>query len=435
MFEYDEDMSTGRLAPAHRLLGQAIDGLREAAGGSASDDELLSVLAPCEGASRRLDQVSVNTVAALRRRGAFAERGYRSPAAALTDLLGAEYVDARRRVLAAEQVCTRIGLDGAPLPPRLPVTAAMFAAGRAGLRHVEVIAQVLGSAAAGRLTPRQCAEVESQLAGRVEQGTPTQLLKWGTELVAVLDQDGPEPDDRTPLQVNELHVRRHRGASGGTITGRFDDAAMFDAVATVIDAHAQPATADDQRTGPQRQAEALADICGYVLDHADVPECGGRRPHLNVIIRLEDLEDLEIRARAAVLDFGGIVSPASLRMLACDAALVPIVMNGKGRPLDIGRLTRVIPDGIRRAVAARDRGCARCGRPPSWCEIHHLVEWENGGATSVGNCVMLCRVRHRLMHHSEWEVVMDHGRPQFIPPGWIDPHRRPRLRPELLHAA
>jgi 5-methylcytosine-specific restriction protein A len=53
-----------------------------------------------------------------------------------------------------------------------------------------------------------------------------------------------------------------------------------------------------------------------------------------------------------MLDFGGTLTPESLRMLACDAGVVPVVMNGPGQPLDVGRLTRVIPDGIRRAVAA-----------------------------------------------------------------------------------
>ena len=106
-------------------------------------------------------------------------------------------------------------------------------------------------------------------------------------------------------------------------------------------------------------------MCGYVLDHGDVPECGGHRPHVNVLVRLEDLQS---RARAACLDFGGVMSPEALRMLCCDAAVVPVVMNGAGQPLDVGRATRTIPDGLRRAVAARDKGCAHpgCDRPPSW---------------------------------------------------------------------
>ncbi len=197
-----------------------------------------------------------------------------------------------------------------------------------------------------------------------------------------------------------MHLIPHRDGNGGRLKGRFDDAAMYDAIATVIDAKSTPRTADDDRTAAQRQAEALADVCGYVLDHGDVPECGGHRPHLNVLIRLEDLEN---RARAAVLDFGGGMSPESLRMLACDAAVIPIVLDGKGQPLDVGRITRTTPDGLRRAVAARDRGCAHpgCNQPPSWCEIHHIHAWEHGGATKLDNLVLLCKVHHRMLHHSE----------------------------------
>src|SRR6185437_820747 len=49
----------------------------------------------------------------------------------------------------------RVGLDGAPRPARLPATPAVFATGRASLRHVDVIARVLGSASAERLAPEQ----------------------------------------------------------------------------------------------------------------------------------------------------------------------------------------------------------------------------------------------------------------------------------------
>ena len=157
-----------------------------------------------------------------------------------------------------------------------------------------------------------------------------------------------------------------------------------------------------------------------MLDHGsstEVPDSGGRRPHLNILVQLDDLER---RARAAMLDFGGTLSPESLRMLCCDAAVIPIVMNGKGLPLDVGRQTRTIPDGVRRAVAARDRGCARCGRPPSWCEIHHIIQWCDQGPTCVDNCVMLCKACHRLIHHAGWDVRLVNGLPEFYPPPWID---------------
>jgi 5-methylcytosine-specific restriction protein A len=200
---------------------------------------------------------------------------------------------------------------------------------------------------------------------------------------------------------------------------------MFAAIAAVVDATARPLTADDDRSVGQRQAEALADACGYVLDHGDVPACGGSRPHLNVLVRLEDLEN---RARAGCLDFGGPLRPEALRMLCCDAAVVPIVLGGAGQPLDVGRATRTIPEGLRRAVAARDRGCAHpgCDRTPSWCECHHVVEWENGGPTKIDNLVMLCKAHHRQIHATDWIVRIRDGLPEFVPPGWIDPTRTPR---------
>src|SRR5690349_10211413 len=118
-------MSAGSLDTAHHLLTQAVDALRAVAE-SGADDELLSLLTVCEGAARRLDQVTVDAVAALERRGVFSERGYKSTVGALGDLLGRERFEARRRVLAAEQVTPRVGLDGSPLPARLPATAAVF---------------------------------------------------------------------------------------------------------------------------------------------------------------------------------------------------------------------------------------------------------------------------------------------------------------------
>ena len=378
-------MTNTALTTADRLLGQAFAALA-AVTASGSDDDLLAVLTRCETVARRADQVTVSAVAGLQQRGVLDGRGYRSTTAALSDLLGCERFEARRRVIAAEQVTPRVGLDGTPLPSRLAATAAVFADGRASLRHVEVIARVLATPSAARLTPEQWAGAEAALAAKAPDYTPSELQNWGTALVEALDQDGAEPDDRPPAQVNELHLTR-LARGGGKIKGHFDDAAMFDAIAAVIDAKAKPLTADDDRTAGQRQAEALAEVCAHVLDHGPsnlVPECGGQRPHLNVLIRLEDLEN---RARAACLDFGGSLSPEALRMLCCDAAVVPIVLNGAGQPLDVGRATRTIPDGLRRAVAARDRGCAHpgCGRPVSWCHCHHIVEWERGGETKLDN--------------------------------------------------
>jgi hypothetical protein len=424
-------MSESGVALASRLLAAAVAALEEATGPTASADELLSVLLVREGIARRLDRVAVGVVSDLIRRGTFAERGYRNPTTALADLLGWDRAEARRHLIAAEQAQPRTALDGSPLPAYLPRTAEVFVSGGASLRQVEIIARLLATPTARRLSPEVWAGAEAELATKTADYAASELLDWGARLIDTLDQDGPEPDEE-PDPVNELHLTRHRGRPGGTLRGYYDDAAMFDTIAATVDASARPVDADEHRSPGQRQAEALADACGFVLDHGDLPSCGGARPHLNVLVRLEDLEH---RARAACLDFGGTLSAGSLRMLCCDAAVVPIVLDGKSQPLDVGRLTRVVPDGLRRAVVARDRGCARCGRPPSWCEAHHVIAWEHGGPTRLDNLVLLCRACHRLIHHAGWDVKLIDGLPEFYPPTWVDPTRRPRHRPPQPTAA
>ncbi|GJF03914.1 HNH endonuclease [Pseudonocardia sp. D17] len=419
-------MPSAPLVAAHRLLQEATVELTMASTPGTDADELLSVLTMCEAAVRVLERVSVAAIADLQRRGMFAERGYRSAVTALADLLGWERSEARRRLAVAEQAVERTGLDGARLPARLSATAAVFAAGMCSARHVEIVARVLDGPAARRLPPDVWAAAEAQLAAKAGDYSAADLHAWATALVETLDQDGPEPDDRPPVPVNELLLTRNPDGAGGRLKARIDDPTMYDAIVTVLDAHARPATADDDRPDAQRKAEALADVCAFVLDHGDVPARGGERPHLTVAVRLEDLEN---RARAACLDLGGPLSPEQLRLLCCDARVVPVVLGGAGQPLDVGRARRVIPDGLRRAIAARDRGCARCGRPPSWCEIHHVVPWESGGPTSIDNCAMLCRACHRLVHHGGWDVRLRDGLPEFRPPRWIDRGRRPRSRP------
>lgn len=94
---------------------------------------------------------------------------------------------------------------------------------------------------------------------------------------------------------------------------------------------------------------------------------------------------------------------ARIRQMSCNASLIPAVLNSKGEPLDVGRAQRVFPSSIRRAVILRDGGCAYpgCYMPHIYCEIHHIIHWENGGSTSLKNAVMLCRFHHNILHQSE----------------------------------
>ena len=126
--------------------------------------------------------------------------------------------------------------------------------------------------------------------------------------------------------------------------------------------------------------------------------------------------------------FTGPVNARTIRRLACDAELIPVVLGGEGEVLDIGRASRVFPPAVRKALVARDLGCAfpSCTMPATWCEAHHVEYWSRGGPTSVANGVLLCSHHHHVIHREDWEIRMSRGVPWFVPPGYLDPGRTPR---------
>ncbi len=82
--------------------------------------------------------------------------------------------------------------------------------------------------------------------------------------------------------------------------------------------------------------------------------------------------------------------------------------NTPSLPLDIG-FSDSIPAHIRRAVLLRDRGCAwpRCGRPAVYCDVHHLRHKQDGGDTSLANCVALCQFHHDVcVHRRGWQLTL-----------------------------
>ena len=130
----------------------------------------------------------------------------------------------------------RVGLDGAPLPARLPATAAVFAAGRASLRHVEVDrpGARLGRPPGG-CPPQQWAGAEEQLAAKADAVHPVGAagLGHGAGRGAGPGRRGAR---RPAAGRGQRAAPDPAAAGGGKIKGRFDDAAMFDAIAAVIDA-------------------------------------------------------------------------------------------------------------------------------------------------------------------------------------------------------
>ena len=92
--------------------------------------------------------------------------------------------------------------------------------------------------------------------------------------------------------------------------------------------------------------------------------------------------------------------PETVRRLACEAAIVPIMLNSAGEVLNCGRDVRVANRAQRRALRAMYRTCAYPGCDISFdrCDIHHVIAWIRHGTTDLDNLLPLCSQHHHLVH-------------------------------------
>ncbi|MFK4089522.1 DUF222 domain-containing protein [Kribbella sp. NPDC020789] len=121
------------------------------------------------------------------------------------------------------------------------------------------------------------------------------------------------------------------------------------------------------------------------------------------------------------LVFGGNLSASAVRLMACDAAILPIVLGGDSQPLDVGTEQRFVNRYLRRALNKRDKGCVVCKAPPWMCHAHHLIHWADGGPTSLKNLVLLCAAHHRAVHDGQWAITITEGTVGVTRPEWADP--------------
>ncbi len=159
--------------------------------------------------------------------------------------------------------------------------------------------------------------------------------------------------------------------------------------------------AGELRSPSQRRADAMVDICSFWLNrNTDAVTSAGEKPHVTITL---DYEILAGRLKQLPEIDGAFVTPATMRRMTCDAAIIPMVLGSEGEPLDVGRKTRTIKPALRRAIEKRDKHCTwhGCFAPASWCDVHHDKHWADGGETSLANCRLLCRKHHTATHNLE----------------------------------
>lgn len=319
----------------------------------------------------------------------------------------------------------------------LPAIGQAIIDGRADVEQADVIVtgmeQLPGSA-----SPTQCDAVLDELLDRCATEDPLELSRSATkaaEELTLVSEDGEPPDDDEPA----AHARRHlhlRPKDGGTEISGWAPADIAAAIAAYLTARSQPDDAGhgdptdpdgkDTRNTGQRHLDALAEACGHAATCPQTPA-----PAVPAVLVTLDYHALTGRLSGGTLLDTGQPLPASLaRRMCCEAALIPTVLDGQTLPLDLGRGQRLFTTTQRTALALRDRGCTfpGCDQPPVACHAHHLTEWQaHTGPTSLDNGALLCPHHHRTVHRHRWTGrIGPHGRPQYIPPPWIDPQQKPR---------
>jgi hypothetical protein len=160
----------------------------------------------------------------------------------------------------------------------------------------------------------------------------------------------------------------------------------------------------DKLSWDQQMAEAVV---------AAVSNTGGTAPgtRINVLIDLATLTDGRYEGSVCELSDGTPLPVATVRQMACEAEILPTVLNGDGLALDVGRSQRLATPAQRDALRAMYATCVNpdCEIPFDDCHIHHVDEWNELGDTNLDRLVPLCTTGgcHTRFHERRWQLELD----------------------------
>jgi hypothetical protein len=308
----------------------------------------------------------------------------------------------------------------------LPDVAAAVVDGRLSGGQLDVILARVPKRHVARFRSH-CPQVVEDLSKLDTAGTAVAMDRW----LQVADAEDPPP---LPTE------HESQAFLDDTIDGRGELRASMDADLNALVRKALEVAdpKDFELPMPERRAAALGQICQTFLDCQTKDKGGRHRPHLNLVIDLDEfLRQDGLGGR--YVDTDGPVSPEAMLKHICDASWHRL-LGGDSTVLDYGRSTRDWPVNVWNAIAIRDGGCRwpGCDAPVAWCDVHHVDFWEHGGNTSVTNGVMLCRHHHtrthkpghtlKLLDDATVELTLPTGRFLTSEPRGPSPNRRTTRR-------
>lgn len=384
-------------------------------------------MARLERARSRIDAALLEALGAFDRSGAWRVDAATSTTSWLTAQTGVARPVAGARVRLAGHLA------------QMPETMAALAEGSITESHARVLARCVANPRV-----RACfAEAEVDLVVWALECTADELSQRVDAWIELVDQDGAEPHapERDTVHANVVGDRVRINGDLGLETGLPVLAALKERTDQLFrrDVAASEANADDglaMRTTSERMGEALAEL---VLAGAGAESNPQRREPLFVVHVDEETFRSGTRHPDTLLELtdGTVVPVDVLERYRCGSRYQSVVLDASHAVLFLGREQRYANRAIRRALEARDRGCAvpGCGRPPEHCDAHHVVWWENLGESNVDEMALLCRHHHRMVHAGKLEILMIAGRPHFRDQHGTDLYDGRRRPPPEVSAA
>ena len=411
-------------------IDQALDQLGDAAWQRVADNDLLELTRHLEKVSRRCQAPQLAVTQEITERGLPDQRGHRSTATFLSDLLTITTHEAGGRVRAAKMLLPRDTFAAGELPPLLPLSAAAVSAGEVGPDQLRVITRTM-AAIPSPVDERTRELCEALLVKEAAYRPAPTLQTIADQIICRVNPDGSD-QDLDQADRAEFTIGAARGDGLTPIRGLLDKLAV-EHLRQAIEPLAAPKPADDGAPDPRpaatRRAHALAELMRRWLGLGESPTSRGVRPHATIICTLDDLRT---GVGAALLDYADTAGAGLTRLLTCDADIALHIVDEQGRFIDGSKDFRLFNPAQRRALAVRDGGCAwpGCDIPAAWTDAHHIQHWAHGGKTELDNAVLLCGYHHGYIHRAttEWEIRLNPNdrKPEFLPPKWLDPERKPR---------
>jgi len=131
-------------------------------------------------------------------------------------------------------------------------------------------------------------------------------------------------------------------------------------------------------------------------------------PLINIVVDHETLKSGPHETSITQTGLGEELPPETVSRLCCDAVLQKVVLDEKDVPINVGRKYRTATDAQWAATKSVYKSCSwqNCERRLSWCQLHHIKEWEHGGPTNLNNLVPLCNHHHHQVHEGKWTIKL-----------------------------